>query len=51
MLSSVAELSDLEQESFSAVTSMTEQSYLGSTLLTLNGEGARKGALNIACSY
>ncbi len=32
------------------MTLTTEQPYLGSTLLTLNGEGARKGALKIACS-
>ncbi len=28
---------------------MTEQPSLGSTLLTPHGEGARKGALKIAC--
>lgn len=28
---------------------MSEQPFSGSTLLTLHGEGARKGALNIVC--
>ena len=44
---SVASFLDLGWEWFSAVMSMTEQSFLGSTLLTRKREGARKGALNI----
>lgn len=39
----------VKQGSYPVVAFVTEQPSLGSALLTLNWEGARKGALNIAC--
>ena len=40
----------LEQQTPPAASSATEQPFLGSTLLTSNEEGPRKGGLNIVCS-
>lgn len=49
MLVSVARLLERGRKSPSAAAPMTEQPFLGSTLLTPYEEGARKGALKIAC--
>ena len=45
----IAGLLDRGRKSPSVATSTTEQPFLGSTLLTLDRDGARKGALKIAC--
>ena len=46
----VAEVWELEQQTSSAASRVTEQPYLGSALLTSHEEGPRKGGPNIACS-
>ena len=45
----IAGLLDRGRKSPSVAASATEQPFLGSTLLTPDGGGARKGAPNIAC--
>ena len=45
----IAGLLDRGRKSPSVATSTAEQPFLGSTLLTLDRDGARKGALKIAC--